>query len=334
MTTTRTYTYHRPTASGITGNFRECLNDEFYSSNNSTVLLGKDTLLDLSKAPHVLIAGTTGSGKSVMMHSIIASLLLKNDPTTAKLYMIDPKRIEFSFYRDHPMCTVVYETEQAVSLLDMAVNEMERRFAIMDEQRKRIWNGEKLYIFIDELADLMLSAGKNTKDAKDAEVKITRLVQKGRAAGVHLIMATQHPTTDIISGIIKANCPTRIALKVKTIINSMVILDHKGAEQLKGKGDAILSTASGEEFHFQGAYLTDEDIELLGSAWVELKSEETAEPTVITTASTPASASAPKASIPAHASTPSKAPAPTLAEKAKAKGFLALSKISRALGAM
>lgn len=329
MTTTRTYTYHRPTASGITGNFRECLSDEFYSSNNSTVLLGKDTLLDLSTAPHVLIAGTVGSGKSVMMHSIIASLLLKNDPTTAKLILIDPKRVEFTFYRDHPLCTVLYETEQALSALDMAVNEMERRFQVMERDRTRIWNGEKLYIIIDELADLMLTAG------KDAEVKITRLAQKGRAAGVHLVMATQHPVVKVLSGIIKANCPTRIALKVKTISDSRVILDHKGAEQLKGKGDAILSTASGEEFHFQGAYLTDEDIELLGSAWVELKSEETAEPTVIAIASTPASAPTPtQASAPAHTSTPSKAPAPTLAEKAKAKGFLALSKISRAFSAM
>ena len=256
------YYYEAPRRTVLTGTQGTAMQlDSFWEANNSTVTLAPGVLLDLAKAPHVLIAGTTGSGKTVMMHSIICSLLSKNTPSSARLLLIDPKRIEFFCYKDHPMLwkPVITDVEKAEKALSDAVQEMERRFSVMERKEQRIWKGSKLYIFVDELADLLLSVDK--KVSKKIETNLIRLVQKGRAAGIHCVLATQNPVVKVFSGIIKANCPTRIALKTKTITESRVILDHKGAEELNGCGDAILSDAYGNEYRFQGGYISDEELE-------------------------------------------------------------------------
>ena len=253
------YRYTGPSIDTLTGTEGDAIaaSDEFWNGNKSTVVLGQGVLLDLAKAPHVLIAGTTGSGKSVMMNNIICSLLARNTPWTAQLLLIDPKKVEFTFYAGHPMLwrEVVTDDEEALKAFEQAINEMEKRFSVMSRDRLRIWEGPQLYIMVDELADLMLTAGKR------AERLITRLAQKGRAAGIHLVLATQQPTVKVIPGIIKANCPTRIALKVKTVSDSRVILDHKGAEELRGAGDAILSDVYGNELRFQAGYISDAELE-------------------------------------------------------------------------
>jgi len=254
----RKYTYTTPRRTLLTGTQGLAMQqDSFWESNRSTVALGDGVLLDLAKAPHVLIAGTPGSGKSCMMNAIICSLLAKNTPFSARLLLIDPKCTEFFSYKNHPLLwrPVVNETDQAIKALSDAVEEMEKRFRIMARQEIRLWKGPKLYIFVDELADLVLTGGQPV-------IKLlTRLAQKGRAAGVHLVLATQQPTVKVIPSIIKANCPTRIALKTRTISDSRVILDHKGAEALHGCGDAILSDVTGNEYHFQGGFVSDEELE-------------------------------------------------------------------------
>ena len=257
-----TFTYTGPARNTLESTQGNALRlNSFWKSSKSTVTLAPGVLLDLSSAPHVLVAGTTGSGKSVMLNNIITSIIAKNTPWTARLLLIDPKRIEFFTYKNHPMLwrPVIYETKKSASALADAVEEMERRYAFMEREEMRMWNGERLYIVIDEMADLMLSA--DSKISKNIEKNIIRLVQKGRAAGIHCILATQNPTTEVFSGIIKANCPTRIALKTKTITESRVILDHKGAETLRGRGDAILSDAYGNEYRFQAGYMDDEELE-------------------------------------------------------------------------
>lgn len=235
--------------------------DRFWESSESTITLAPGVLLDLASAPHVLVAGTTGSGKSVMLNNIICSILAKNTPWTARLLLIDPKRVEFFPYKNHPMLwrPVITDTSKAEKALQDAVNEMERRFEQMEREETRIWTDERLYIVIDELADLLCSTDRKT--SKRIENLITRLVQKGRAAGIHCVLATQNPTVKVFSGIIKANCPTRIALKTKTVSESRVILDHKGAETLRGLGDCILSDAYGNEYRFQAGYMPDDELD-------------------------------------------------------------------------
>lgn len=250
-------TYTGPSRLTLTGTQGHAMkSDRYWNAGKTVAALGDGVLLDMAKAPHVLIAGTTGSGKSCMMHAIICSLLAKNTPSSARFLLIDPKRVEFFDYKNHPMlwCPVVTDTDEALTALNKAVKEMEDRFAYMEENGQRIWQGAKLYIFIDEVADLMLTTGKK------AEHLITRLAQKGRAAGIHMVLATQQPTVKVLPSVIKANCPTRIALKVRTTSDSRVILDHKGAETLRGCGDAILSDVYGNETRFQGGYLSDEEL--------------------------------------------------------------------------
>ncbi len=236
---------------------REILESELFCSASSplTMILGKDIvgkpfITDLKKLPHLLIAGTTGSGKSVGLNSMILSLLYKNSPDNLKLIMIDPKMIEFSIYNDipHLLTPVIVKPTEAINALANMVAEMERRYVLMaDSRTKNIENyNEKskiqgfepfpyIVIIIDELADLMMTSG------KEVEISIARIAQKARACGIHLIVATQRPSVDVVTGLIKANLPSRISYKVGQKVDSKIILDSMGAESLLGRGDMLFT---------------------------------------------------------------------------------------------
>lgn len=236
---------------------REILQSEVFKNAKSplTIALGKDIVgnafvTDLKKLPHLLIAGTTGSGKSVGINSMLLSLLYRNSPKTLRLMMIDPKMLEFSIYNDipHLLTPVITDSKKAVNALSNMVAEMERRYRLMaDAKTKNIENyNEKMkelgseelpfiVVIIDELADLMMTAG------KDVEFYIGRLAQMARASGIHLIVATQRPSVDVVTGLIKANLPSRISYKVGQKIDSKVILDAMGAESLLGRGDCLFT---------------------------------------------------------------------------------------------
>ncbi len=236
---------------------REILESEIFQNASSplTMILGKDIvgnpfITDLKKLPHLLIAGTTGSGKSVGLNSMILSLLYKNSPDNLKLIMIDPKMIEFSIYNDipHLLTPVITKPMEAINALANMVAEMERRYVLMaDSRTKNIENyNEKskthgfepfpyIVIIIDELADLMMTSG------KEVEISIARIAQKARACGIHLIVATQRPSVDIVTGLIKANLPSRISYKVGQKVDSKIILDSMGAESLLGRGDMLFT---------------------------------------------------------------------------------------------
>ncbi|EAL8551986.1 DNA translocase FtsK [Campylobacter coli] len=236
---------------------REILQSEVFKNAKSplTIALGKDIVgnafvTDLKKLPHLLIAGTTGSGKSVGINSMLLSLLYRNSPKTLRLMMIDPKMLEFSIYNDipHLLTPVITDPKKAVNALSNMVAEMERRYRLMAEAKtKNIENynekmkelGEEelpfIVVIIDELADLMMTAG------KDVEFYIGRLAQMARASGIHLIVATQRPSVDVVTGLIKANLPSRISYKVGQKIDSKVILDAMGAESLLGRGDCLFT---------------------------------------------------------------------------------------------
>jgi len=236
---------------------REIFESKLFQESSSplTMVLGKDIvgkpfITDLKKLPHLLIAGTTGSGKSVGINSMILSLLYKNSPDNLKLLMIDPKMLEFSIYNDipHLLTPVITKAKQAIVALNNMVAEMERRYGLMAETRtKNIENyNEKakksggevfpyIVVIIDELADLMMTSG------KDVEYSIARLAQMARASGIHLIVATQRPSVDVVTGLIKANLPSRISYKVGQKIDSKIILDQMGAESLLGRGDMLFT---------------------------------------------------------------------------------------------
>ena len=236
---------------------REILDDKLFKDSSSplTIVLGKDIVgkpfvTDLKKLPHLLIAGTTGSGKSVGINAMILSLLYKNSPDQLRLLMIDPKMLEFSIYNDipHLLTPVITKPKQAIAALNNMVAEMERRYELMaDSRTKNIENynekvkkegGEHfpyIVVIIDELADLMMTSG------KDVEVSIARLAQKSRACGIHLIVATQRPSVDVVTGLIKANLPSRISYRVGQKIDSKIILDQMGAESLLGRGDMLFT---------------------------------------------------------------------------------------------
>ena len=233
--------------------------------NRSTACIGVDssnnvTLLDVAKAPHILIAGTTGSGKSVLLNSLICSLLYKETPQTAKFIFIDPKQVEMSLYEGLPHLykPIVKDVPGAVEALKMVCDEMDARYNYLARKGyKNIDQTKKprLYVVIDELADLMLTS------RKAVETYIIRIAQLGRAAGIHLIIATQRPTTNIITGLIKANIPCKIALAVSNTSDSMTILNHGGAEKLTGRGDAIIKKPDSiTETRFQSFYTPDKDI--------------------------------------------------------------------------
>jgi S-DNA-T family DNA segregation ATPase FtsK/SpoIIIE len=236
---------------------REILDDKLFQDSSSplTMALGKDIVgkpfvTDLKKLPHLLIAGTTGSGKSVGINAMILSLLYKNSPDQLRLLMIDPKMLEFSTYNDipHLLTPVITKPKQAIAALNNMVAEMERRYELMaDTRTKNIENyNEKIkktggehfpyiVVIIDELADLMMTSG------KDVEISIARLAQKSRACGIHLIVATQRPSVDVVTGLIKANLPSRISYRVGQKIDSKIILDQMGAESLLGRGDMLFT---------------------------------------------------------------------------------------------
>lgn len=227
---------------------------------------GKALVIDMEKMPHLLIAGTTGSGKSVGIHSLIISLLYRNTPQDVKFIIIDPKRVEMNLYDGipHLLTPVVVDHDKAVNSLKWAVGEMDRRYKVMSEAKKRNiseYNESSpvpfhfIIVIVDELADLMAVA------KADVEASIVRLSQMARAVGIHLVLATQYPKTEVLTGLIKANISARIAFAVPTNMNSRVVLDHSGAEKLVGKGDMLfLSSESNKPRRVQGAYVDEKEI--------------------------------------------------------------------------
>ena len=230
---------------------------------------GKAIYGDLLKMPHLLVAGSTGSGKSVALNVMITSIMYHYSPEFVRFIMVDPKKVELSVYKDMPhmlMPSTVTETDKAVNALNWAVNEMERRYQLLGEngcrnlgeynamQKKKGEKGLYYIVFIvDEMADLMLAA------KREVEEKISRITAKARAAGIHLVIATQRPSVDVITGTIKNNIPSRIAFKVTSFTDSKTILDRGGAESLFGNGDMLyMAPEGGDPIRLQGPYINDE----------------------------------------------------------------------------
>ncbi len=230
-------------------------------------IAGNAVVGELNKMPHLLIAGQTGSGKSVMINTVLTSLLYRNSPSDMKLILVDPKQVEMTPYEDipHLLAPIVTKPEECVSALKWATNEMERRYSLLAEEKLRdigAYNQRKknegmpyIVIVIDELADLMMIA------ARDVEALIVRLAQKARAVGIHLVLATQRPSVDVITGLIKANIPARIAFTVASQVDSRTILDQAGAEKLLGQGDMLLlDTGMSKPKRVQGAWVMEDEV--------------------------------------------------------------------------
>jgi len=273
-----------PNKEVATVSLREVLESEYSSKEMSKLAigLGRDIsgvpiLADLSKMPHLLVAGATGSGKSVCINGIITSLLMRTKPHEVKLLMVDPKMVELNVYNGvpHLLTPVVTNPKMASQALKKVVDEMERRYELFSHSGTRNLQGYNNYVqrhneqheeqqpympyivvIIDELADLMMIASKDVEDA------ITRLAQMARAAGIHLIIATQRPSVDVITGVIKANIPSRIAFSVSSQTDSRTILDSGGAEKLLGKGDMLfLPIGASKPTRIQGAFLSEDEVE-------------------------------------------------------------------------
>ena len=258
---------------------REVLESKEFKNNKSrlTVALGKDVageiqLADIAKMPHLLIAGSTGSGKSVCINTIITSIIYNSKPSEVKMVMVDPKVVELSVYNGipHLLIPVVTDPKKAAGALAWAVQEMDDRYnkfaskGVRDlkgynkaiEKENELGKLPQIVIIVDELADLMMVA------AKDVEEAICRLAQKARAAGMHLVIATQRPSVDVITGLIKANIPSRIAFAVSSQVDSRTILDSVGAEKLLGKGDMLFfPSGAPKPVRVQGAFVSDEEVE-------------------------------------------------------------------------
>ncbi len=267
-----------PNAEKAMVTLREILESTSFQNSKSklNVALGRDiqgeaTCADLAKMPHLLVAGTTGSGKSVCLNTMIVSLLYNAKPDEVKLIMIDPKKVEFTVYRSipHLLVPVVADPRKAAGALSWAVAEMDKRYALFADNGVRNLQGYNNYalaeglpkmpqivIIIDELSDLMMAASNEVEDS------ICRLAQKARAAGMHLIVATQRPSVDVITGLIKANIPSRIAFAVKSQIDSRTIIDTQGAEKLLGNGDMLYCPVGlSKPVRVQGSYVSDDEIE-------------------------------------------------------------------------
>ena len=272
-----------PNTEKETVHFRDIVeSDEFQDAKSKlSVALGKDVagnmaIADIAKMPHALIAGATGSGKSVCINTIITSIIYKAKPSEVKFVMVDPKVVELSVYNGipHLLIPVVTDPKKAAGALAWAVQEMDNRYNVFAQKGVRDLKGynalaekeegmgklPQIVIIIDELADLMMVA------AKEVEDSICRLAQKARAAGMHLIIATQRPSVDVITGIIKANVPSRIAFSVSSQVDSRTILDQVGAEKLLGKGDMLFyPSGSPKPSRVQGAFVSDEEVEKIVS---------------------------------------------------------------------
>ena len=268
-----------PNAEPATVYFRNILETPEFRNHKSRIaaclgadVSGRPVILDINKMPHLLVAGTTGSGKSVCINSIIMSILYKAKPDEVKLILIDPKKVEFAVYRDlpHLYCPIISDPKKAAGALNSAVNEMERRFELIEEVGVRNLAGyneitagdparppmPQMVIIIDELADLMMTA------SNEVETAICRLAQKARAAGIHLILGTQRPSADVITGLIKANIPSRIAFTVTQAIDSRIIIDSTGAEKLIGRGDMLFSpVGTTKPLRAQGTFISDSEVE-------------------------------------------------------------------------
>ncbi len=264
---------------------RNLLSDADFVENYSNLgfALGRDVAgngvyLDLSRLPHLLVAGATGTGKTVFLNSLILSLFYKNTPETLRLILIDPKRVEFSIYKNlpHLLCPVICDAQQSINALSWLIEEMERRFKKLAEYNTRnIYSfNEKvsknhetslyhIVLIIDELADLMAARG------KEIETKIVRIAQMARAVGIHLVLATQRPSTEVITGLIKANITCRISFQLPTQIDSRTVLDMGGAEKLLGAGDMLyISAEIVKPRRVQGAYVSEDEVKRV-SDWIE-----------------------------------------------------------------
>jgi S-DNA-T family DNA segregation ATPase FtsK/SpoIIIE len=285
--------------------FSEVLSTPEYDNFKSPVTLalghdigGKPIITDLAKMPHLLVAGTTGSGKSVGVNAMILSILFKSGPEDAKLIMIDPKMLELSIYEGipHLLCPVVTDMKDAANALRWSVAEMERRYKLMAKMGVRNLSGfnhkvkeaktpvaavrsalhresihdeaplltklPTIVVVVDEFADMMMIVGKKVEEL------IARIAQKARAAGIHLILATQRPSVDVITGLIKANIPTRMAFQVSSKIDSRTIIDQGGAEQLLGHGDMLyMPPGTSLPIRVHGAFVSDDEVHRVVEAW-------------------------------------------------------------------
>lgn len=241
-------------------------NEQFRNAKGMKIILGKDSTgqnlyTDLRKAPHLLVAGTTGSGKSIFLHSVILSLLMKNP--SLEIYGIDTKATEFANYRRNPAFHFISDAGTAIRTLSKLCVEMDSRYRTLSQHGCRDMESanakgidmKPIVVVIDEFADLMLLSG------KEVEQYVVRLAQKARACGIHLVIATQRPTADVITGLIKANMPTRVCLKVNSGLDSRIILDRKGGESLSGHGDMLyLGNGMFEPIRIQGCYMEESEI--------------------------------------------------------------------------
>lgn len=258
-----------------------CARQAFVASDSALTfavgldIAGKPVYGDLTKMPHLLIAGATNSGKSIGIASILASLLLRNTPRDMRLVLIDPKRVELTLFDGvpHLLCPVITDVREAAPILRALCREMDRRYELLsqaqvrniDSYNAKVSESEKMtYIVtvIDELADLMLSA------KAEVETAIVRLTQMARAVGMHLVIATQRPSVDVITGLIKANVPSRIAYAVASMVDSRVVLDEPGAEKLLGRGDMLYSPIGSKTIRLQGGYVSEDECRAICDHWI------------------------------------------------------------------